>query len=268
MNGCEVQASGALELYFYDELDGTERASFEHHLRDCAACRQAVEELSLIRSALATRPVIDAPAGGDWGSFMVRLDDAIRFEDQTRALASAEPVAPGQAPAYMPYLALAAAAVLVTSSVVYFARTSAPRPAPAATVASHPQPSEVGEGVLVPRTVDSPETAFAALSEQHFERSKLVVLGLANKDAQSASEADWAYERGLASNLLSDTRVYRLAAEERGLKNLAGVMGDLEAVLLQTSLADTPNPAALAEIQRFIHKRDLVSKMEVAMHGS
>ena len=35
----------------------------------------------------------------------------------------------------------------------------------------------------------SPEAAFAALSEQHFERSKLVVLGLANKDPQHAREA-------------------------------------------------------------------------------
>ena len=88
-------------------------------------------------------------------------------------------------------------------------------------------------------------TAFAALSEQHFERSKLVVLGLANKDARKAGGDDWAYERGLASNLLNDTRLYRLAAEERGMKTLAGVMGDLEIVLLQTSLADAPDRAAL-----------------------
>ena len=82
-------------------------------------------------------------------------------------------------------------------------------------------------------------------------------------DPHLASEADWAYERGLASNLLNDTRLYRVAAEERGLKKLAGVMGDLELVLLQTSLAETPDPATLEQIQRLIHKRDLVAKMEV-----
>jgi hypothetical protein len=103
---------------------------------------------------------------------------------------------------------------------------------------------------------------FAALSEQHFERSKLVVLGLANKDARNVGGADWAYERGLASDLLNDTRLYRLAAEERGMKQIAGVMGDLELVLLQTSLADAPDSAALAQIQRLIRKRDLVTKIE------
>ena len=48
------------------------------------------------------------------------------------------------------------------------------------------------------------------------------------------------------------------------MKSLAGVMGDLELVLLQTSLADAPDAAALEQIQRLIHKRDLVTKMEVA----
>ena len=47
---------------------------------------------------------------------------------------------------------------------------------------------------------------------------------------------------GLASDLLNDTRLYRLAAEERGMKQIAGVMGDLELVLLQTSLADVARP--------------------------
>ena len=110
----------------------------------------------------------------------------------------------------------------------------------------------------------STDAAFAALSEQHFERSKLVVLGLANKDPHHARGADWAYERGLATNLLSDTRLYRMAAEDRGMKALAGVMGDLELVLLQTSLADAPDDGVLEQIQRLIHKRDLVTKMDVA----
>ena len=40
--------------------------------------------------------------------------------------------------------------------------------------------------------------AFTAMSEQHFERSKLVVLGLATKDPR-AGNGDWAYERELAT---------------------------------------------------------------------
>ena len=81
--------------------------------------------------------------------------------------------------------------------------------------------------------------ARSRLSEQHFERSKLVVLGLATKDPAQTRRSDWAYERELATSLLNDTRLYRLAAEDRGMTSLAGVMRDLELVLLQTSMADS-----------------------------
>jgi hypothetical protein len=107
------------------------------------------------------------------------------------------------------------------------------------------------------------DAAFLALSEQHFERSKLVVLGLATKDPADASGADWEYERTLAGTLLTDTRLYRLAAEERGLGSLASVMEDLELVLLQASMSDTPDASALEQLQRVIRKRDLVTKIEL-----
>jgi hypothetical protein len=170
------------------------------------------------------------------------------------------------------YLAMAALLTLVAVSVAYVAHsTRSARPASqpsAATGAAAPvqsqrdEPSGVPIEVSVMRSGSAEQDAFAALSEQHFERSKLVVFGLANKETQKDGGEDWAYERGLASDLLNDTRLYRLAAEERGMKQIAGVMGDLELVLLQTSLADVPDRAALAQIQRLIRKRDLVTKIE------
>ena len=80
-------------------------------------------------------------------------------------------------------------------------------------------------------------TAFTRLSEQHFERSKLVVLGSRTRIRAARSRPTGQYERQLASSLLTDTRLYRLAAEERGMTSLASVMADLELVLLQTSMA-------------------------------
>jgi Putative zinc-finger len=272
MTTCHRQASGAIELYFYDELDAVERTQVGDHLRSCAECRDALEELTVIRAALSTRPVVDAPQGGDWSAFMRRLDDSTAFERHIGDLSPSDDLAPLLEQKASPrgttkvvtYLALAALLTLVTSGVAYVARSTS-RTAPVAP----PQVAAVdatpaSEAAAVPATDRSTEAAFAALSEQHFERSKLVVLGLTNKDAQHAREADWAYERGLASDLLNDTRVYRQAAEERGMKTLAGVMSDLELVLLQTSLANAPDTDALEQIQRLIHKRDLVTKMESA----
>ena len=113
-----------------------------------------------------------------------------------------------------------------------------------------------GEGVPV-------AAGLRSVGLRHLERSKLVVLGLATKDAETGPAADWAYERELASALLADTKLYRLAAEERGLQSLAGVMKDLELVLLQASMAQESDVTALPQIQRLIRKRSLVEKMDV-----
>jgi hypothetical protein len=101
------------------------------------------------------------------------------------------------------------------------------------------------------------DAAFAAVSEQHLARSKLVVLKLANGDRGD----DLAYERRLASSLLDDTRLYRLTAEQRGMSSLARVMEDLELVLLQTSMSESLDEDTVTQIQRLIRKRDLVTKM-------
>ncbi len=217
---CEVHASGAIELYFYDELTPTEREAVEGHLLSCRHCRTVLAELSLAGE--------HTHAG-----HMVQF---ARTSGRT----------------YVSYVAMAALLALVTLSVVIAIRSRAvPAPPVIGTVADRtPAPS-------------SPDTAaFRALSEEHFERSKLVVLGLATKDPQLGT-ADWRYERELATSLLNDTRMYRLAAEDRGLTTLAGVMRDLELVLLQTSLTDDQDPASLPQLQRLIQKRDLLEKMDV-----
>jgi hypothetical protein len=269
MSACDRQDSGVIELYFYGELDAPECAAVERHISMCAECHQALEELTTIRAALATRPDVAAPPGGDWGPFMARLDQAMRLERVDQTAVKVGPLRTVTQPAARPrsatYVAMAALVTLITMSVVYFVRTRTHQ-ATEAPVATRVTPADTPVApVPAPAAADrSAEAAFAALSEQHFERSKLVVLGLTSKDPRRTRESEWAYERQLASTLLNDTRLYRLAAEERGMTTIARVMGDLEMVLLQTSLAETPDSAALAQIQRLINKRDLVARMELA----
>ena len=289
MTGCPRIESGSVELYFYDELEPVERAAMARHLASCGECRQALDELTTIRAALASRPIVSAPLGEDWTGFMARLKAAVAIDPREsgthgpvgRRGGESRPPSPGATArprrsafdamagrsavsTVAPYLAMAALLALVTMSVAYVARTgwgrergSTATPAPVARADVAPAASPEAERGTV-------EAAFAALSEQHFERSKLVVLGLTSKDAQHARLEDWEYERQLASSLLSDTRLYRAAAEERGMTSIANVMRDLELVLLQTSLAAHSGPDDLAQIQRLIDRRDLVTKMELA----
>lgn len=249
---CDVYASGTLDLYFYDELTAGDRARVDAHLAGCDSCREALAELAEIRDALAARPDVAAPPSGDWSGFMARLDSAIAREAATPAIPFASSGPPVHR--YGGLLAMAALLVLVTIGVLFVAKSRVAAPAAPVTTAAveHPatQPAEAA-------------TPLVALSEQHFERSKLVVLGLAAKDPEHATGADWEYERRLASSLLGDTRLYRMAAEERGMTAVAGVMRDLETVLLQASLSETADAGTLAQIQRLIRKRDLLTKMNV-----
>jgi hypothetical protein len=261
MTTCMVQGAGTIELYFYDELEAAARAEATRHLATCAECRHALDEMREIQTALATLPDVAAPPDENWRPFMARLDAAVRSAPSSAAVMKVRPVTSvRRTPThqYAAYIAMAALLALVTMSVAYVIRYRA------ATVSTAPTVASV-EPAARPWTQDA---AFAALSEQHFERSKLVVLGLASKDVDRNEGAAWGYERELASTLLNDTRLYRFAAEERGMTALAKIMGDLELVLLQASSSGEPEAATLQQIQSLIRKRDLVTRMNaVALAG-
>jgi hypothetical protein len=267
MTACGVQLSGAIDMYFYDELPPRERREVETHVRRCSACRDVLAELALIRSSLASRPEIAAPAGGDWTRLMDRIEGALAAQSAPGAVG---PIAPAARPSArvrfaIAGLALAAAVTLITAATAHIARQQA---SPSITAASHaaapPSSPVVMASAETPGAVHGSETGLAAVSEQHFERSRLVILGLTTRDPRRASSRDWEYERRMAGSLLEDTRLYKQAAAERGMTSLEGVMSDLELVLLQTSMADRQDPATLARLQRLIRKRDLVTRMDVA----
>jgi hypothetical protein len=255
MKTCAIHDAGTIELYFYDELARDERALLERHLRLCSACNDALAELKVIRTALAARPDVSAPPSGDWSAFMERLDASIR-------VTPAAVVVPFQAPASLvrrpPAGMLAMAALLAIVAMGVFFASRAGRQALDPTTASPAVTSADATADDLPI-----QAGLASVSASHLERSKLVVLGLATREPAEGEPADWAYERELATSLLNDTRLYRMAAEQRGLSSLAGVMRDLELVLLQTAMAEETDGTALPQIQRLIRKRGLVEKMDV-----
>jgi hypothetical protein len=282
---CGIQATGAIELFFYGELPAADRASVEGHLRTCAECRRALDELTMIRAALVPRPDEAMPPGGDWSAFMARLDASVQAS-RHGGIEPAGGASPGRILSLpsrrqlAPYLAMAALVTLVTSGVllVVLDRDTDILVAPAGAPATESAREELGSAAAVrlsvADTVQSPavrpgsvDPALVSVSDRHFERSKLVVLGLTTMDPSTAAEEDWAHERALATSLLSDTRLYRQAAEERGMEPLAGVLEDLELVLLQTAMAEERDAASLERLQRLIRRRDLLTKMTVVQAG-
>ena len=256
MNACGFENSGAIELYFYGELEPGAAAVLEAHIRDCGPCRQHLDDLRAIRVALAASPRVDAPPAGDWSGFTRRLEGAIRW-----------PAPALRRRSIVGWAAMAATLAVVTSAVFVTSRVRHSTPAQTRIVASDAAGTAARSGVQEVSPSAVADRSLVQHSEEHFERSKLVVLGLATLDPRRTHAADWQHERELAGSLLPDTRLYRLTAEERGLTDLARVLGDLETVLLETSMSEHADPEALERVQHLIARRDLVVKMNVVGSG-
>lgn len=249
MNQCEFSGAPDIELYFYDELDAAARARVEAHLRKCGECRRHLHDLGVIRTALAGTPRVDAPPAAEWSGFMRRLDERCDIASpRARALGG-----------WMPLVAVAAIVELLVIGVFVAARLRQHDTQPAQVATAPP--------AAAPLQAAASDRLLREQTDDLLQRSKLVVLSLAARDAQHTAPPDWDYERALAGSLLEDTRLFRLAAQKRGLSNVASTMGDLETVLLEASLSDDKDPEALARVQRLIHKRDLLLKMQVARAG-
>ena len=136
---CAVHASGAIELYFYDELTPAEREAVESHLLSCRHCRTVLAELGMIREALAQRPVVSAPLSGDWSAFMARLDASIASE-RAHAGGTGTFARTRSRPSYVSYIAMAALLTLVTLSVAIAIRSRALPGSAAASVTSRAAP--------------------------------------------------------------------------------------------------------------------------------
>jgi hypothetical protein len=266
-------------LYFYDEMDGAERTRAAAHLRECAPCRQRLEDLQAIGQALAGRPRVGAPPAGDWSGFTRRLDAAL-VSERARGTGEPQPAQRIGAPnprtgtpmvplrrAVRHVAAFAAMLALVTLAVLLAARYRASTPVTQTAV--NTAPAAAPSQPTAPPAPAQPNQSLRESSVEHLERSKLVVLGLTARDPYQTTADDWQYERRLAGALLSDTRLYRMAAQDRGVADVARVMRDLETVLLEASLSDSSDRHALQRVQQLIAKRDLVMKMQVmATSGS
>jgi hypothetical protein len=242
MTGICLQASSErLTLYFYGELPVEEQRALDEHLSGCGACAAALAELQLVRSALAPRAVATRTSA-EWDAFMARLLPEL---DTPGPSEWAETENPPEGIPRWPAFALAAALMLAVGGALLWQRAAL---GPAREVGAE---ASAGEAVL------------DAAAARHFERAKLVVLGLAMKDPARTSASDWEYERELAASLLPETRLFRLSAADHGDARLANLLGDLESVLLQASMTSDPEPAELERLQRVIQRRDLLVRMDL-----
>jgi hypothetical protein len=207
-----------LVLYYYREESGAAEAA--EHLESCGACRQAFASLERVLDAAGCLTVPE-PAedfgARVWERLAPRLP-ARRF------------------PVVAPVWSWAAAAAVLLAALL--AGQFYPKPQPVRTAAA--ADPQAGERLLRLAVGD------------YLERSQMVLTEVANADPRRP--LDISFERESAADLVAESRLYRQTALRTGDMAVAGLLDDLDRVMLDI----THSPAQLtpAELERLRDRLD------------
>jgi hypothetical protein len=223
--------------HFYAErqaaADREARSATAEHLQACASCRDVWMELSETLKLVDEAPAPNPAAGFEqrlWARVQQQMTQAPgaiggpkgppyegieRPRPRVRWIAWAVPVA-----------GLAAAVAIVTLNIV---RHAPPAPVESS-VAVAPVPAATDPAADARR---SRERVLWSAAEDHLEQTEVLLVELMNSRAPNAS--DFSFARLAADDLVASGRLYRQTAEQSGNRRLAGVLQDVENVLVEVA---------------------------------
>jgi hypothetical protein len=222
-----------LILHYYREEGGPLEA--ERHMTECAECRSLYASL---RSALDAVDRIPAPQrDADYGARVWQRIEG-RLESRPKLWFWSYPWR--WAAAGVAFAGLLAAAFLA-------GRFLPGRPAPAVAM-----DSQVRERILLVAVGDC------------LERSQMVLIELANANANASGGLDISAEQSRAGDLVSETRLYRQTAARTGDGAVVGLLEELERVLVDiTHQPSHLSPEALDKLRERLQSEGIVFKMRV-----
>jgi len=212
-------------LYYYGE-----GAEIEEHVAQCEGCRAQYQALQRVLNSVDSFPVPER--GPDYES---RVWAAVEKKMEKRSLWLSF--------GWRPMFAAAAMALLIIGA--FFAGRG-----------WHKVPVQMADNGVRERVL------LVAVGD-HLERSQMVLVELANAGAP-AGKLDISFEQQTAEDLLESNRLYRQTAARNGDVATAGLLDDLERVLLE--IAHSPSEVSarqLEELRRQIEDRGILFKVKV-----
>ncbi|HKY34108.1 MAG TPA: hypothetical protein VJV23_16380 [Candidatus Polarisedimenticolia bacterium] len=220
-------------------------AGARRHLEGCAACRTRLEELRQVLALVGAAPVPERGPGygaAVWRRLQPRLSSPARPEGASRPAAW-----------WRGRMALAAS-LLIMLMAAYLAGRIGGGPAPDGSI-----PEDVRQRVLRVAVAD------------HLERCQHLLTELTNAGAaagagsqESDPQPDLTLRQRQAETLLAAGRIYRQTAEGGKEHALAGILEDVERVLLEVAHAPArPEPRELESIRRRVEETGILFKVRV-----
>jgi hypothetical protein len=240
-----------LNHYVDGGLDNAVHAQVEQHLETCADCALVVAWLQHIMAAVRSLPQVSPPAQL-WTRLAAQLAQAPADSPRLRPDAKGHP---GRS--WRPLWALATAALVVLAFLTGRVVDERHRAAESQQTNTQGfQPANLSASAKVRERV-----LLIAVGD-HLERSQLVLVELANRE--TSGELDISAERQSADELLASNRLYRQTAAEIGQTNIAGVLDDLERVLVEVARGPSQiSIEQLADLQQRIEAQGLLFKVKI-----
>jgi hypothetical protein len=212
-----------LVLHYYGE-EGDFLAT-ARHLEECADCMALYTRLQRVLNEVDSLPVPDR--GPDYGAQVWRRieRDLPVYQWWRRPWGAVAPLR----------WALAGTALAAMLVAAFLAGRFSPRPAAPTQVAADPQ---------------ARERVLRVALEDYLDRSQIVLVELAN--ASPKGPLDVTAEQERAHDLINETRLYRQTAATTGDTSVAGILDELEQVLMD--IARGPSKLSPAEVEA-LHRR-------------
>ena len=243
-----------LNDYIERELNPAEHVRIATHLETCGECALVVAEIEqIVRDASALGPI--EPPAHVWTRIKSTVESP-KPKAQSPEPTAHRPQPLAQGPWRRYAWPLATAALIVMAFFV--GRLTYPRgqqdvvqrTAPDGAALASAAETTVRERVLLIAVGD------------HLERSQMVLVELAH--AETRGELDISAERQLADDLVASNRLYRQTAQQMGQTNVAGLLDELERVLVEVARGpSTVSTGQLADIQQRIESQGILFKVKV-----
>jgi hypothetical protein len=229
-----------LILHYYGEPgepgEPGDALACEHHLEECGGCRALYASLQRVLNVVDSLPVPERSA--EYGARVwQRIEN--RLGARRRTLWAL--------PAWWRW-AVAGAACAALMATAFVAGRSYPRPNRPAQMAA--ADAQNGERVLLVAVGD------------YLERSQMVLIELTNASPQGSLDISAEQER--AGGLVTETRLYRQTAARTGDARIAGVLDELERVLVEITHAPSNiTQPQLEEMRQRLEAEGILFKIRV-----
>jgi hypothetical protein len=220
----------------YDELDRRQRETLDRHLRSCSACAQHYRQMSETLGVMSER---EKPERDEafWTSYFEQL--APRLESGAVEQLTVRFPAWSRHPAFRAgaAAALILVGVLLGKWVWQKDRPQASAPGP---IVSAPYPGHV--------TVTEP----VHRAEAYLQRSKVLLLALANFDpaTDNAATLNLPTQRQISESLVQEAMVLKSELSDTAELRLRELVDDLEVILLQIANLENEHDLAAIELVR------------------